>query len=363
MYNSYAKYKKNLVPEYSEAFGKVEDYVQSNIIDSLRQDEILNDVIDIFLSAQKDGRSVEQVTGNDIKQFCTDLCSEVSLKSRIISVLEYNAVVIIMCFGICAKDLLDVLLKSMDGEKINLFTYKVNANPWYFLFWFVAYIVILAVGKVIVNKFIKISREKYRMFRYYCIAACILPFMVVYSQFFREYRNHECRVLTLLIYFICSVAALVTYFILTGEKRKINRERYEALVEEQIKPGSRSFKNLDEIEQKKFKNINEKNIRKGKPEITFDEFLDMEENNAGKKGPWFYFCTFVPVSLIIFGLFYICCDREDYTEMIVCAFPFIALEIYVIYTSFRGANFTRKKRLAWIKSQRESGFVNDPTGI
>ena len=51
MYNSYTKYKKNLVPEYSEAFGKVEDYVQSNIIDSLRQDEILNDVIDIFLSA------------------------------------------------------------------------------------------------------------------------------------------------------------------------------------------------------------------------------------------------------------------------------------------------------------------------
>ena len=42
MYNSYTKYKKNLVPEYSEAFGKVEDYVQSKIIDSLRQDEILN---------------------------------------------------------------------------------------------------------------------------------------------------------------------------------------------------------------------------------------------------------------------------------------------------------------------------------
>ena len=110
----------------------------------------------------------------------------------------------------------------------------------------------MAVGKVIVSKFLKVSREKYRMFRYYCIAACVLPFMVVYSQFFREYRNPECRALTVLIYFICSGAALVAYFILTGEKRKINRERYEALVEEQIKPGSRSFKNLDDLEQKKF---------------------------------------------------------------------------------------------------------------
>ncbi len=352
MYNSYTKYKKNLVPEYSEAFGKVEDYVQSNIIDSLRQDEILNDVIDIFLSAQNDGRTVEQVTGNDIMRFCSDLCSEVSIKSRIISVLEYNAVVIIMCFGICAKDLFNVLMKIMEGEKINLFTYKINATPWFFLCWIGAYLAIMAVGKVIVSKFLKVSREKYRMFRYYCIAACVLPFMVVYSQFFREYRNPECRALTVLIYFICSGAALVAYFILTGEKRKINRERYEALVEEQIKPGSRSFKNLDDLEQKKFKNINEKNVRKGKPEITFDEFLDMEENNAGKKGLGFYFCVFVPVNLILFGLCHVFCSLGDYAELIIYAIPIIALEIYVIYTAYRGAKYTRMKRLAWIKSQR-----------
>ena len=63
MYNSYTKYKKNLVPEYSEAFGKVEDYVQSNIIDSLRQDEILNDVIDIFLSAHTTSHGVRGGAG------------------------------------------------------------------------------------------------------------------------------------------------------------------------------------------------------------------------------------------------------------------------------------------------------------
>jgi hypothetical protein len=250
----------------------------------------------------------------------------------------------------------------MEGEKINLLNYKVNANPWYFLFWFGVYIALLAVGKVIVNKFIKISREKYRMFRYYCIAACVLPFMVVYSQFFREYRNHECRLLTVLIYFICSGAALVAYLILTGEKRKINRERYEALVEEQLKPGSSSFKNLDDLEQKKFKSINEKNVRKGKPEISFEEFLDMEEKNAGKKGLGFYFCVFVPVNLILFGLCHVLCSLGDYAELIIYAAPIIAFEIFVIYTSFRGANYTRKKRLAWIKSKRESGFGNELTG-
>ncbi len=363
MYNSYTKYKKNLVPEYSEAFGKVEDYVQSNIIDSLRQDEILNDVIDIFLSAQNDGRSVEQVTGNDITKFCTDLCSEVSLKSRIISVLEYTAAVSIICFGRCAKDLFNVLQKILEGEKINLFTYKINAKPWYFLCWMGAYLAIMAVGKVIVSKFLKVSREKYRAFRYCAIAACILPWMVVYSQFFREYENGQCSALTVLIYFILSGAAVAVYLILASEKRKINRQRFEELIEEQSQPGSRSYKNLDDIEQKKFKNINEKNIRNGKPEISFEEFLDIEEKNAGKKGILFYFCVFVPVNLILFGLCHVFCSLGDYAELIIYSTPIIALEIYVIYTAYRGANYTRKKRLAWIKSKRESGFVNDPTGI
>jgi DNA-binding ferritin-like protein (Dps family) len=352
MYNSYTKYKKNLVPEYSEAFGKVEDYVQSNIIDSLRQDEILNDVMDIFLSAQNDGKTAAQVTGNDITKFCTDLCSEVSIKSRIISVLEYTIAVLIICFGRCAKDLFNVLMKIMEGEKINLITYKINATPWFFLCWIGSYLAIMAVGKVIVSKFLKVSREKYRMFRYYAIAACILPWMVVYSQFFREYENGTCSVLTVLIYFICSGAAFVVYFMLACEKRKINRERLEALIEEQCKPGSRSYKNFDDLEQKKFKNINEKNVRQGKPEISFEEFLDMEEKNAGRKGPAFYFCTFVPVNLILLGLCYILCSLGHYTELIIYAVPLIVLELYVIYTAFRGAKYTRMKRLAWIKSQR-----------
>lgn len=352
MYNSYTKYKKNLVPEYSEAFGKVEDYVNSNIIDSLRQDEILNDVIDIFLSAQKDGRTVENVIGKDIMKFCSDLCSEVSIKSRIISVLEYTIAVFIMCFGRCAKDLFTVLQKIIEGEKINLFTYKINATPWFFLCWFGSYLAIMAVGKVIVSKFLKVSREKYRMFRYYAIAACVLPWMVVYSQFFREYENGTCSVLTVLIYFICSGAASVVYFMLACEKRKINRERLEALIEEQCKPGSRSYKNFDDLEQKKFKNINEKNVREGKPEISFEEFLDMEEKNAGRKGPAFYFCTFVPVNLIILGLGHILYSLGHYDTLIVYSALLIALEIYVIYVSYRGAKYTRMKRLAWIKSQR-----------
>ena len=362
MYNSYTKYKKNLVQEYSEAFGKVEDYVQSNIIDSLRQDEILNDVMDIFLSAQNDGKTADQVTGNDITKFCSDLCSEVSIKSRIISVLEYTAVISIICFGRCAKDLFTVLQKIFEGEKINLFTYKINATPWFFLCWIGVYLAIMAAGKVIVSKFLKISREKYRAFRYCAIAACFLPWMVVYSQFFREYENGQCHVLTVLIYFILSGVAVAAYLILACEKRNINRERLEALIEEQNKPGSKSYKNLDEIEQKKFKNINEKNIRNGKPAISFEEFLDMEEKNVGKNGPGFYFCTFVPVNLILLCMWYFLSNSGHYTELIIYGVPLIALEIYVIYTSFRGAKYTRKKRLAWIKSKRESGFGNELTG-
>lgn len=62
--------ENELTGKYREVFEKAELYGVIKNIDSKVQDEMMMNLFDILLSAQKDGKPVEKIIGTDIEALC-----------------------------------------------------------------------------------------------------------------------------------------------------------------------------------------------------------------------------------------------------------------------------------------------------
>lgn len=88
MTESYTDYKDKLSEEYKTAFERIEAYVFTCNIDDNTCEERLNELLDMFLTAQNDGRPIEKIVGNDIEKFSKLFCSTFSFKNRILNVAD-----------------------------------------------------------------------------------------------------------------------------------------------------------------------------------------------------------------------------------------------------------------------------------
>lgn len=70
MRDSYVFYADRLTGEYKDAFAGVETYALSISIDEETQNEKLDELLDMFLSAQEAGTPLEKIIGNNMDRFC-----------------------------------------------------------------------------------------------------------------------------------------------------------------------------------------------------------------------------------------------------------------------------------------------------
>lgn len=88
MAESYTNYKDQLSKEYQTAFERIEAYVFTCAVDENTREERLNELLDMFLTAQNEGRPVEKIVGKDIEKFSKLFCSSFSFKNRILNVAD-----------------------------------------------------------------------------------------------------------------------------------------------------------------------------------------------------------------------------------------------------------------------------------
>ena len=88
MKDSYVFYTDKLRGEYKDVFDQVEAYVNSLAVNGDAREERLGDFLDLLLSAQEAGRSVESVTGGDLRRFCESFCADFGPKNAFLQVLD-----------------------------------------------------------------------------------------------------------------------------------------------------------------------------------------------------------------------------------------------------------------------------------
>lgn len=104
--------KDQLKGEYKEAFEKVELFSMVQDIDRNTDADMMMNLLDLLLTAQKEGKPVEKIIGKDIKHFCREYFEGYSWKSRLIEIPKYFYRI---SWLLVVLSLLDLFIQS--GEK------------------------------------------------------------------------------------------------------------------------------------------------------------------------------------------------------------------------------------------------------
>ncbi|MBQ4384192.1 MAG: DUF1048 domain-containing protein [Firmicutes bacterium] len=352
MINSYAIYIEKLGPEYKSVFKKIIDYVTANNMDEVRNEEMLSEVMDTFLTAQSEGRNVEQVIGGDLESFCRQLCSDIGIKSRIISFLETMQPIVIVLAILNALDLFEMLRKLSDGEKISFLTYRGNENIFAFLLGGLIVIAVGYIGRFFIRKYIFTKPDTYKKLAFIIRTVTLV---LVLAAIIILFHNTEAKGTYLWASLLFCIIFLTAYSFITRESRQYKKENRISLLE--LADSSPDIRlDIGKMELKRFEKLNRNKVRKGQPELTFEEFLDHEEKNCASwdKRPSFY--VFLVIASTVLGLVFtfFVSGFESFPDMLFFIGVTLAVESIVIYGIYRLTDTGTKERLRWVKAKRET---------
>lgn len=260
MKDSYVFYKDNLGKEYLEVFEQVEMYVLSQNVDEAATEERLGELLDIFLSAEKTGRSVSKITGNDIERFCKSFCSDFGTKNRILHVVDYFKSIAKVLVFVSVLDLVFYILEMAEGGEVDLLHSVSSLNvSGYIMGIFVVSVLMAVVNVVIRRAMFKMGRVSMKVFQGICCVVAVLSFLIVFSILGLEGTNwFACPIWVMLG---VSAAYLVAYHFLRGRYVKRQKVKFLDMVNEEV------GKEFPAEMEKKFLKAQKKELEEGEGRI------------------------------------------------------------------------------------------------
>lgn len=350
MINSHSIYIEKLDAQYKSVFKKISDYVYANNLDEVKNEEILSEVIDTFLSAQSEGRPVDQVIGDDLKGFCEQLCSEIGIKSRVINFLEEIHFIFAFYAFLCVIDVLDLITKISDGENVDLLTYKADTDIIGFFIGGAIVVLIGYIGHFIIKRYIFTKPDTYKKLSFIIKAASFLFLVIIVLIMF---SGTETEGTPLWISILICAVFLISYRFITRESRKYKKENRISLFE--LANTTSDFSDdMEKTELKRFEKLKKKRNKKGQPEPTFEEFLDLEEKDCTKwdKRPPFYVILALAGAVGGTVFTYFVGGFESTSDMFFFIGVILLTEALVMLGLYKLTGMGTRARLDWIKSKR-----------
>ncbi|MEG0365697.1 MAG: DUF1048 domain-containing protein [Coprobacillus sp.] len=112
----YDDYAKKLNKEYKEAYDQMSIYIEAAIIPGEDLSVMMNEVVDLLLSAQEDNRTIDSIIGNDMKYFCDQIIESHSnnITDKIFNFLSFYRILSIIAF---ALESFALVVDYLDGVK------------------------------------------------------------------------------------------------------------------------------------------------------------------------------------------------------------------------------------------------------
>lgn len=123
---TYSDYADKLEGEYKEAYEKIYIYVNSFLTTGEEIEAAMNDMVDLLLSAQTDGKPVETVVGKDLQTFCKGVVKgNKNLSGIILVMVLYISLTIVFAIfeGLAG-------LFHMADAGMNAWTQNINVFPY-----------------------------------------------------------------------------------------------------------------------------------------------------------------------------------------------------------------------------------------
>ncbi len=343
MIDSYLLYKDKLKGEYHETFNQVEFYCETLGMDRCLIEERLNELMDVFISAQESEKPIEKIVGKDINSFCKSFCSDIGFKNRATNFFDHfkNVVWYVLIFSIL--NLIVDISELPQGETLSIWSADgVVADG--FIIWGA----VLTVCSAICNAFIVWIMDKFHIAPtktkrvIYWIVSFLLVGVLIYF-IFEENSSSTVPVGYLLSF--CSIY-LVAYYSLNHKRlaaRKANKVKFWDTVE------------VDTDTKTLVKAFNKKNRRlerKGKPCLSRDEFLEKTENDLknSEKSRFMYFLF--PIALTVMSG--ISMEFDTIFDVILYSVIMLTVQGFIMYFLYKCTQKAEKSRRAEIELLRNN---------
>lgn len=343
MKDSYVFYTDKLRGAYKDVFEQVETYVNSLAVNEDAREERLGDFLDLLLSAQEEGRNVESVTGGDIGRFCESFCADFGPKNAFLQVLDLLKG---LAWPLAVISLLEALFP--EDPAVGFFSRKPAFNLTGFLLGWAAGMAILTLINTVTRRRVLKNGERPRLLRKPNLAGVLLAAGVLLTlalMFLAEVLLPDLPQPPLWACLAASVLFLVMCRIFYKRPR-----RGKVRLTDLAMDGT-----IDETMTKKFANLNKKRRKKGKPELTLEEFLDREEADCKKiekLKPFFIALPFLitggmTADLVLTDGF------ETPLDAVIYAALMLAVEAAVMAGMWKIERLGLESRRRWIASHRE----------
>lgn len=297
---NYLLFKDKLKGEYAEAFDKIELYSNVTNIDFDTKNEMLSDLLDIFLNAQLEGKSIKKIIGSDIQKFCRLYFENYSFEQRIRKV---TGAIKNVCFVLLVIELISLLLEMpKDFHAFIMLRTDVTA---YLVGIFGA-----IIFSNIINIFMKkiMFSSKFFSTKIYNIVVTGSILLVIPVSLFMEHHSITIYVWPVLL---AAGGYLVIYYIV-----KILEYRQLGTTRNKLEKGEKiSFiqvvkgKIPNEL-IKRYEKINKKRQKKGKEIISHEEYMLILERGTKKDCYVVSSFHFIIIGIILIGIIAVAKDSS-----------------------------------------------------
>lgn len=269
---SYMVEKDKLTGEYKEVFAKAETYAMLLGIESQEEEEMLMNLIDLLYTAQMDEKPASKIIGNDVEQFCKDYFQEqrgILGFIRGIPVALYRMSIIFMIFGI-----LEIIF-LMDEPEFSVWNATMDVS---------GFIVGLLIGAITSCIALWIIRPF--LFRLKKVNATVIAFLVLaidLAAIIGITINLEEDVVPVPLFPL--IAGSVIYVIFYKGYQMYQRYQKTGTIKKAPKDGTLREIYRDTLEKetpkqlgKRFEKINKRRRKKGKSEMTREDFTRKMQN-------------------------------------------------------------------------------------
>lgn len=276
MKDSYILYIDKLQGSYKEKFLEVEKCctIMMNGYDWDAKDDLLNDILDVFLNAQKDNRDINEIIGNNTVNFCSKFIETVSKPKSIIknflnTVHIYSWILIYWIF-------VEMLGKYISGNT-DIWNMHVNIANW-IIFLVIVPGVLIDFMNILLMIIIKhnyrnnnFSLKKEKKISYVSFVAIVL-ISAIFFYIFEQNKFFQIQINASIGLLICILYIIFYRFI-----KKFWIGLYE------IKGNVKIFKINDDIIiegiKRNYSRLSKKNLKKNDEILTTSKFIELERNN------------------------------------------------------------------------------------
>ncbi|MBO5372712.1 MAG: DUF1048 domain-containing protein [Lachnospiraceae bacterium] len=272
-----------LTGEYKKVFETADMYSMGNGSSTKGRDERLMDLYDILMEAQKEGKSVEKIVGDDMEKFCKEFFAEEKNYFGEILIKGYNIARVVFGFSI---------LEFFLAEEGDIWNMQANIFP--FILGLMIGCIVTVFYKFVLQPIIFKNRKiNPTIHSWIIIGVFIAAFIgsICLGVFWADAELYVNNIAVLLIsggyillyLLVRSVWRIRTYgraFGIHKEEKQLEKEFNEEIDRKE------TLQINAQVLAKEFAKKNAKNRRKGKSEYTQQEFAEMirKQQSRSKKG-------------------------------------------------------------------------------